>query len=90
MIELPNADKADPKDKLPTIEVTWDPETQGVNLRFKTEEFKNWDFVAACLLTAVNLAKFNAEVMRMQHVQQKAMEEQQNRALASQIRMGKR
>lgn len=73
---------------LPTLKITWDGFNQHVNLDFKPEEFKRWEFVIALLKIATDQAK--ARFAQAQQISMmNAMQEQQRaQALAQQLRLG--
>lgn len=76
-------------DKLPKIEVAWDAENQAVSLKFKPEDFKNWEMVEMLLTTAVEQAKRQGTLARMAAFQRFQQEQAHNAALAQQIKMGR-
>lgn len=98
MSDVPSYDSRNGKRKemppgaphLPTIKVTFNPETQAVGIGFEPSEFKSWDFVVATLDMAKSFAEFNRNLQRAQQAQMAAMqaaaEQQQAAQLASNIR----
>jgi hypothetical protein len=73
--------------RLPTMTVTFDPETQAVGLKFEPSEFRSWDMVVATLEMAKSFAEFNRNMVRMQAVQQQQMAAQQEVAIRNKIKL---
>ena len=73
--------------RLPTLTITFNPETQGIGMHFEPDEFKTWDMIAAVLRMGEKMAEFNANLGRMVLHQQKAMEAAQAQELRSQLKL---
>lgn len=91
MSEPPDINPPDP-DKGPDyakIIVSWDPVAQRVGVQFKNNEFKTWDFVLAVLDMATKSVEANARAANLIAMQQAAMEQQRDAALAQRLRQGR-
>ncbi len=73
--------------KLPTITVTFDPETQAVGVQFAPTDFKTWDMVVATLEMAKSFAEFNRNMGRAQAMQQQQLTAQQEMAIRNSIKL---
>lgn len=68
------------------IRIVFDPEKQATSIQFKAEEFKTWDFVLAVLGMAKDAAELQRNVLRMNAMQQQAVEQARAQQLAMQLR----
>lgn len=74
---------------LPTIEVTFDAKTQAVGVRFKTNEFKNWAFVAGLLRIAADHADNQNRLQFAQAMQAQAMQQAEAEQIRRRLRGGR-
>lgn len=63
------------------IRIGFDPVAQDVSLKFKPEEFKNWDF----LLAVLDMAREKAKLMKQQQMMAQMQEMQRASQLARQL-----
>ena len=71
---------------LPTLEIRWDADKQGVELHFKSDEIKTWEMVLALLDMAKRDATFKLDLARAASMQQAMVAQQQQSSLAQQLR----
>lgn len=71
------------------IILEFDPETQSVTTKFDPREFKTWDFVLAVLDMGKRHAEQTAEIVRMQAMQQAAMQQAQANGIAQKLKLGR-
>lgn len=75
-----------PPPALPTIEVGWDEKAQDVRVQFDNTEFRSWVFVIATLEMAVAKAEQMKKMAEIAAMQQQALANAQNQAIANQLR----
>lgn len=73
----------------PTITVTWDPETQSVDLSFDDKQFRTWNFVEAILRLGHDLAAHRHKVALTQQMQAQMLAQQQESAVRRSIINGR-
>ena len=65
----------------PAVTLLYNPVTQTVELEFKPEEFRTWDFVLAVLRMGIDQAKSHRQLAQMQNMQRAAQEQAEAQAI---------